>query len=135
MKVTRMIQDDHFGKGLVPSAWVLASLSKWIDGSIDNVRRDQEAQTWGRLAKLSEECGEVIGAFIGMTGQNPRKGYSHTRMDVLKELLDVAVTALCAYEHMTENEGNSLEALYEAIQANARRAHESETGYQYPTYE
>src|SRR6267378_4609937 len=129
MRIQQMVQDDFFGKDLVPSAWVLASLSKWIDESRNNKVRDAEAQTWGRLGKLSEECGEVIGAFIGMTGQNPRKGISHTRYDVLKELLDVAITALCAYEHMTENEGQSLEALYEAIQQNARRAHESETGY------
>jgi len=117
-----------------PTAFVLASLSKWIDYNIENVRRDQEARTWGRLAKISEECGEVIGAFIGMTGQNPRKGYTHTEDDVLKELLDVAITALCAYEHMTYNGGDSLMALYEAVQEKARRAVESETGYQYPSY-
>lgn len=67
--------------------------------------RDREAVTWGRLAKVSEEQGEVIAAFIGCTGQNPRKGVTHSRTHVIEELLDVAVTALGAVEHMTGNRG------------------------------
>lgn len=83
----------------------LAALSQWVDDG--NARRDPEARTWGRLAKVSEECGEVIQAWIGVTGQNTRKGTTHTRQDVIKELLDVAVTALAAVEHMTGNHGVS----------------------------
>lgn len=77
---------------------LLHALSAWIDEG--NAHRPQEARTWGRLAKVSEECGEVISAFIGATGQNPRKGVTHSQADVEEELLDVAVTALCALAHL-----------------------------------
>lgn len=91
----------------------LAQFSQWIDNA--QGLRDAEAITWGRLAKVSEECGEVIEAWIGVTNQNPRKGVTHTRDDVAKELLDVAVTALAAYEHMVGNRGDSLSALFNHI--------------------
>jgi hypothetical protein len=89
----------------------LAAISMWVDASPANMARDAEAATWGRLSKVAEECGEVIAAYIGVTSQNPRKGITHTDADVCKELLDVAVTALAAYEHMTGNMGAALEAL------------------------
>ncbi|SRR5712691_8884480 len=111
------------------SAVILAMISDWIDNSPENLARDPEARTWGRLAKVSEECGEVIGAYIGVTGQNPRKGVNHSQDDVLKELLDVAITALCAYEHMTGNKAQSLEALFTCIHSTAKRA-EIESHYQ-----
>lgn len=81
----------------------LAKVSVWIDDAAPNAARDAEARTWGRIAKVAEECGEVIAAYIGATGQNPRKGYTHTQVDVATELLDVALTALAAYEHVTGN--------------------------------
>jgi hypothetical protein len=87
----------------------LVALSEWIDAN--NAHRDPEAVSWGRLAKISEENGEVILAFIGATGQNPRKGISHSMDDVLAELLDVAVTALGAYEHFDGHRGRSLAEL------------------------
>lgn len=102
------------------SAAALVELSKWIDAS--NEHRDPEAVTWGRLAKIAEENGEVILAFIGFTGQNPRKGVTHSRGDVLAELLDVAVTALGAYEHLTDHAGSSLAALDRHIIGVAARA-------------
>lgn len=92
----------------------ISEMSEWIDEV--NKHRDSEAITWGRLAKISEEYGEVIEAFIGMTGQNPRKGVTHTIDDVRKELLDVAVTALAAFEHMDNHRGDSLECLYGHIE-------------------
>ncbi|MFD4526808.1 MazG-like family protein [Streptomyces sp. NPDC058470] len=49
-----------------------------------------------RMLKLSEEVGEVAQAVIGVTGQNPRKGTSHTWDDVRSELCDVVITALVA---------------------------------------
>ena len=98
----------------------LVALSQWIDAG--NAHRDPEAVTWGRLAKIGEEFGEVIEAWIGATGQNPRKGQTHTFSDVAEELLDVAVTALGALEHLTEHEGLSLEHLDDKILRVARRA-------------
>src|SRR5690606_27936114 len=87
-----------------------------------NAHRDPEAVTWGRIAKLTEESGEVIAAFIGATGQNPRKGVTHTVEDVIAELLDVAVTALGAVEHLTGHEGGALARLDEKIVAVGERA-------------
>jgi NTP pyrophosphatase (non-canonical NTP hydrolase) len=98
----------------------LSALSAWIDGAQGD--RDAEAVTWGRLAKIAEETGEVIEAFVGATGQNPRKGVTHTLDDVLKELLDVAVTALAAAEHMTGNKGRSTEMLGEHVESLCKRA-------------
>jgi len=98
----------------------LTRLSRWIDEG--NAHRNAEAITWGRLAKLSEEVGEVIAAFIGATGQNPRKGVTHDRDDVRAELLDVAVTALAAYEHLDHHQHTALERLEDKIRAVAIRA-------------
>jgi NTP pyrophosphatase (non-canonical NTP hydrolase) len=84
-------------------------LSRWIDAG--NEHRDPEAVTWGRLSKVAEECGEVIAAFIGATGQNPRKGVTCTGHDVQEELLDVAITALGAVAHLNNNDGTDLLAL------------------------
>jgi NTP pyrophosphatase (non-canonical NTP hydrolase) len=98
----------------------VAELSQWVDDA--NAHRDPEALTWQRLVKLSEEVGEVTAAYIGVTGSNPRKGKTHTIDDVRKELLDVATAALGAYEHMTGNKGESLDALVEFIASRHERA-------------
>jgi hypothetical protein len=52
-----------------------------------------------RIMKVGEEFGEAVAAYIGMTGQNPRKGITHTQSDVMSELADVAITAMCAMVH------------------------------------
>lgn len=98
----------------------LVTLSEWFDAG--NAHRDPEAVTWGRLAKLAEEQGEVIEAFIGATGQNPRKGVTHTIADVRKELFDVAITALGAIEHLDGHQGNALRDLDATIVSVATRA-------------
>ncbi|MEZ7006155.1 MazG-like family protein [Streptomyces sp. AD55] len=54
-----------------------------------------------RVLKLSEEVGEAAQAVIGATGQNPRKGVTHTWQDVEAELCDVALTALVALRTLT----------------------------------
>jgi hypothetical protein len=97
-------QDDA-----VQCQFQVAALSEWIDKG--NAHRDPEAILWGRVAKLTEEAGEAVAALIGMTGQNPRKGVTHTVDDVVAELLDVAITALGAVEHLTGNQGHALPAL------------------------
>lgn len=102
------------------AADALVALSEWIDEG--NAHRDHEAVTWGRISKITEEAGEVIGAYIGATGQNPRKGHTHTLNDVLEELLDVAVTALGAYEHVVGHQGTALAALDSKILRVAQRA-------------
>lgn len=99
----------------------LTELSLWIDEAPANAARDPEAQTWGRLAKVSEEAGEVIKAYIGLTEQNPRKGKTHSKADVLEELLNTALTALAAYEHMTGHHGDAIPKLFEFILGRGKR--------------
>lgn len=55
-----------------------------------------DAEITLRLLKVSEEAGEAAAAWIGATGQNPRKGVTHTRDDVADELADVVYAALVA---------------------------------------
>lgn len=87
----------------------LLRLSRWIDNWPANRDRDREAALWGRLAKVSEENGEVTEAMIAATHQNPRKPAPDATSDPLekvqKELLDVALTALCAVVHLREEQG------------------------------
>lgn len=94
----------------------LALISAWVDDHPENVARDAEARIWGRVAKVGEEFGEVIAAFIGATGQNPRKGVTHDMDDVVKELLDVALTALAAVESLVGNDGSSEVRFREHVQ-------------------
>lgn len=67
-------------------------LLAWLDAA--NPRTDHEISM--RLMKIGEEFGEVVSAYIGMTGQNPRKGVTHTMDDLTAELCDVIVTAMVA---------------------------------------
>lgn len=84
----------------------VARLSAWIDGSYP-ADIDPELHLRRRIDKLMEEVGETGQALGGYTGENPRKGVTHSREDVMAELLDVAVTALGAWEHMDGNRGRS----------------------------
>ncbi|WP_371792270.1 MazG-like family protein [Streptomyces sp. NBC_01471] len=53
-----------------------------------------------QLLKIQEEAGEVAEAVIGATGQNPRKGHSHSWTDVEAEVCDVIVTGMVALLRM-----------------------------------
>lgn len=61
------------------------------------------AQDWARVCKVVEEAGEAVDALIGYTNQNPRKGMYGAREDMYKELCDVALTAIFALQHFTQN--------------------------------
>jgi len=106
----------------VTAGEALVALSEWIDRG--NAHKDAEAVLWGRIAKIGEEHGEAVAALIGFTGQNPRKGYTHSRDDVIEELLDVAVTALGAVEHLRGHDGRALAELDDKI----RRVHDRALG-------
>ncbi|MFD9463142.1 MazG-like family protein [Streptomyces sp. NPDC060027] len=71
----------------------IEGLHTWLDAS--QPHRGREGLLL-RVLKLSEEVGEVAQAVIGATGQNPRKGVSHTWDDVRAELCDVVITAMVA---------------------------------------
>ncbi|GAB7181409.1 MazG-like family protein [Kitasatospora sp. Ki12] len=70
----------------------------WLDG--ERTQSPQEERLL-RILKLSEEVGEVGAAVIGATGQNPRKGVTHSWEDVQHELCDVVFTALVALRTLT----------------------------------
>ncbi len=69
-----------------------------------------EQQTLLRMLKLSEEVGEVAQAVIGATGQNPRKGVSHSWQDVESELCDVIITAMVALTTLTPDAAHVFDA-------------------------
>jgi NTP pyrophosphatase (non-canonical NTP hydrolase) len=73
-------------------------LTSWIAG---HHTLPPEQDVLLRVLKLSEEVGEVAEAVIGATGQNPRKGASHTWQDVEAELCDVIITAMVALRTLT----------------------------------
>jgi NTP pyrophosphatase (non-canonical NTP hydrolase) len=93
----------------------LAEFSQWIDDGPSYVDIGWEAHVHRRLAKVTEENGEVTEAWLGVLGENQRKGAFGSVDDVQKELLDVAVAALGAVEHLTGNAGASLPLLVRHI--------------------
>jgi hypothetical protein len=99
----------------------IEALNTWIDSWPANKIRDREALLWSRVAKVSEEAGEAIAALTGVTGQNPRKGTTHNMGDVVNELLDTAVTALLAVEHIRQD-GMVMDLLRDHIEFQYKRA-------------
>lgn len=86
----------------------LRELVAWMDDHLDAAVADTYkgqplAQDWARVAKVAEEAGEAVDALIGVTGQNPRKGYYGSQAELLSELADVALTGLYAMQHFTKN--------------------------------
>lgn len=98
----------------------LVALSRWVDAG--NAHRDPEAITLHRVIKVAEEMGEAVTALIGALGANPRKGIDGTLENVLEELLDVAVTALGAYEHIDAHQGRAYDELGAKIIRVSQRA-------------
>lgn len=98
----------------------LVGLSEWINAG--NAHRHSESILWSRVLKVTEEAGEVYAALSGAIGENPRKGVTHTMTDVVDELLDVAIAALAAVEHIREHDGKSLDLLVQKIEATHARA-------------
>jgi len=100
----------------------LVTLSRWIDEAPANASRDREAALWGRVAKVAEESGEAVAALIAATGQNPRKPATDGLGPVVEELLDVAVAALGAIEHITGHRGDSIDLLAAKVDRVVTRA-------------
>lgn len=99
----------------------LVDLSRYIDDSYPD-RLGAEEVDWRRIAKITEETGEVTAAYLGAIGENPRKGTTHTITDVEHELLDVATAALGALEHLRGHLGDSMRLLDDHISGVAARA-------------
>ncbi|WP_445520504.1 MazG-like family protein [Streptomyces sp. NEAU-174] len=80
--------------------WVAARRSAaWLDAA--NGASERETQM--RLMKISEELGEVMQAYIGAVGQNPRKGITHKPEDVAAELCDVIMSAAVALHRFADS--------------------------------
>jgi NTP pyrophosphatase (non-canonical NTP hydrolase) len=77
------------------SASVLTAV-EWLDAA----KGRDEANLTIRILKIVEEAGEAAAAWIGATGNNPRKDVTHTTADVADELADVAFAALVAIESL-----------------------------------
>ncbi|MFT2020505.1 MazG-like family protein [Streptomyces sp. 796.1] len=80
----------------------------WLDAA--NADRDPAEERALRLLKLAEETGEVMSAYTGLTGQNPRKGVTHGRADVAAELCDVILTAAVALYGFSDDPAATLDA-------------------------
>ncbi|GAA1968980.1 NUDIX domain-containing protein [Catenulispora subtropica] len=77
-----------------PLWWqVIAQQKAWLDG---HPNTDQALAVPLRVLKVAEEAGEAAAALIGVSGQNPRKGTSHTTADLAAELCDVITAASVA---------------------------------------
>jgi NTP pyrophosphatase (non-canonical NTP hydrolase) len=100
----------------------IRDLVAWLDSQ--NGLSPQEITL--RLLKISEEAGEVAQAWIGVQGQNPRKGVTHSAADVADELCDVIVTAAVALATLTTDPAGHLDAKLAKI-ANRPRTPEQVT--------
>ncbi|MER0445328.1 MazG-like family protein [Streptomyces sp. Edi4] len=90
------------------SPWpTIAALHAWLT---EQSPVPPEQQRLLRVLKLSEEVGEAAEAVIGATGQNPRKGHSHTWQDVESELCDVIITAMVALTTLTPDPAGTFES-------------------------
>ncbi|MFC7762262.1 MazG-like family protein [Catellatospora bangladeshensis] len=68
----------------------------WLDGHGGSGVQEQTM----RILKVTEEAGEVARAWIGVQGQNPRKGVTHEAREVADELADVVLSALVAIQSL-----------------------------------
>jgi hypothetical protein len=88
----------------------VATLVAWLDAA--NPRTEHEIAC--RVMKLAEETGEAVAAYIGMTGQNPRKGRCAAAGDLASELCDVIVTAMVALATIAGPDAADAEAVLQA---------------------
>lgn len=102
----------------------LTGLSEWIDAHNREKGTNEQAMTWGRIAKVGEEFGEAIAEYIAFTGQNPRKPQTGSEWLVQKEMLDVAVAALGVVEHLSGNSGAAMGLLLNHLRIVDRRRSE-----------
>lgn len=68
-----------------------------------------------RLMKLSEEAGEVVGAYIGYVGANARRGLTHNEVDIAKELADVVITGMVALHDWVDDPERFMEGRLQAL--------------------
>jgi hypothetical protein len=77
-----------------------------------------EQERFARVLKIGEENGEVVDAFLGALGQNPRKGITNGFDRVGEELTDVVITTLVAmYTVLGEAAPAAFAAAFERVTA------------------
>ncbi|MFE9886834.1 MazG-like family protein [Streptomyces scopuliridis] len=106
LMVSRRSLADRRSVPRAAEAWVLDS-GGFTELSLNG--RDQHEVAM-RILKVTEEAGEVASAYIGMTGQNPRKGVTHTIEDVQGELCDVILTAAVALASLSDDPAGVFDA-------------------------
>jgi hypothetical protein len=89
----------------------------WLDAA--NGRGPHEIAV--RVMKIAEETGEAVSAYIGLTGQNPRKGVTADPDDLAGELCDVVLAALVALATITGGTPQAESALHRHVTARAIR--------------
>jgi hypothetical protein len=87
---------------------LIREVDTWLDDNASqryqpDTLGDSTAQDWARLSKVSEELGEAISVLIGITGQNPRKGYHGTPEEFLNEICDIITTGILCLQHFTKD--------------------------------
>jgi hypothetical protein len=94
---------------------VLWPVTDRIADALNTANGAGEHETAMRLIKVVEEAGEASAAYIGMTGQNPRKGVTHTAADVADELCDVIIAAAVALHAFSAAPATVLDAKLHAV--------------------
>lgn len=90
----------------------LAEFSTYIDDRQAEEVFSANEGVYARVAKITEEAGELSGALLRYNGHNVIKEDGEpTAEDIGKHILSVAIAALGAYEHWTGNQGLSVPAL------------------------
>lgn len=101
----------------------IATIDRWLDDYVSQEYKDQPlAQDWARVAKVIEELGEAVNELILMTGQNPRKERKDGINPLLSELADVAITAMLAIQHFTQDQARTGSVLVDKVQMIGKRA-------------
>lgn len=118
-------------KGQVMASFIaegnaIAFIDNWLDSDVDEEYINQPmAQDGMRILKIAEELGEATQKYIGVTGQNPRKGIYSTTAEVNEELADTAWTAILAIQHFTKDEEETARILANRLDRIYRRAVEN----------
>jgi hypothetical protein len=109
MNVERIHDPHRLGDLTLNAGDQVAELSRWFDGAPCNIHRTPDEAMLLRAIKIFEETGEMAGNIIGLTGQNPRKGVTSSMDAAIDEAADGIVTLLGFIEHVTGNQGVSLQ--------------------------
>jgi NTP pyrophosphatase (non-canonical NTP hydrolase) len=104
----------------------IETIDNWLDNNTSELYKNQPlAQDMARVAKAGEEAGEAFEAFLGATGQNPRKGFSKDIEDVFDELADVAMAGILGIQHFTKDADITKQILLERLAYRIRQIQES----------